>query len=152
LGDSCPQEEGAAGRRPVGASSGSHDHKALVEIIETYPRDALFQISEDELLEIAMGILHLGERRRVRLFVRRDVFGRFFSALVYLPRERFNTENRRADRGDPDGGVRRGQRRLRDARLAVGADAAALRDLRRARTSSHHPRLSVALRDIHDLT
>jgi glutamate dehydrogenase len=42
-----------------------------------------------------MGILHLGERRRVRLFVRRDVFGRFFSALVYLPRERFNTENRR---------------------------------------------------------
>jgi glutamate dehydrogenase len=78
-----------------GLHRGSHDHKALVEIIETYPRDALFQISEDELLEIAMGILHLGERRRVRLFVRRDVFGRFFSALVYLPRERFNTENRR---------------------------------------------------------
>jgi len=74
---------------------GSHDHKALVEILETYPRDALFQISEDELLEIAMGILHLGERRRVRLFVRHDVFGRFVSCLVFLPRDRFNTENRR---------------------------------------------------------
>jgi glutamate dehydrogenase len=78
-----------------GLLRGSHDHKALVEILETYPRDALFQISEDELLEIAMGILHLGERRRVRLFVRRDVFGRFFSCLVFLPRDRFNTENRR---------------------------------------------------------
>ena len=73
---------------------GSHDHKALVEILETYPRDELFQISEDELFETALGILHLGERRRVRLFVRRDAFGRFLSCLVYLPRERFDTENR----------------------------------------------------------
>jgi glutamate dehydrogenase len=74
---------------------GSHDHKALVEILETYPRDALFQSTEDELFEIALGILHLGERRRVRLFVRRDPFGRFFSCLVYLPRDRYNTQNRR---------------------------------------------------------
>ena len=78
-----------------GLPIGSHDHKALVEILETYPRDALFQATEDELSEIALGILHLGERRRVRLFVRRDAFGRFFSCLVYLPRDRFNTENRR---------------------------------------------------------
>ena len=74
---------------------GSHDHKALIEILETYPRDELFQITGEELLEIALGILHLGERRRVRLFVRRDVFGRFLSCLVFIPRERFNTENRR---------------------------------------------------------
>ena len=73
---------------------GSHDYKALVEIIETYPRDELFQIKEDELYEIALGVLHLGERRRVRLFVRRDVFGRFLSCLVYLPRDRFDTRNR----------------------------------------------------------
>lgn len=77
-----------------GLLHGSHDHKALVEILETYPRDELFQISEDELFETALGILHLGERRRVRLFVRRDAFGRFLSCLVYLPRERFDTENR----------------------------------------------------------
>ncbi|MEP7225632.1 MAG: NAD-glutamate dehydrogenase, partial [Actinomycetota bacterium] len=77
-----------------GLLRGSHDHKALVEILETYPRDELFQISEDELFETALGILHLGERRRVRLFVRRDAFGRFLSCLVYLPRERFDTQNR----------------------------------------------------------
>jgi len=77
-----------------GLLTGSHDHKALLDIIETYPRDELFQISEDELFETAMGILHLGERRRVRLFIRRDAFVRFFSCLVYLPRERFDTRNR----------------------------------------------------------
>ena len=71
--------------------SGGHDHKALVEILESYPREELFQIGENELYDIALGILHLGERRRVRLFVRRDVFGRFFSCFVYLPLERFNT-------------------------------------------------------------
>ena len=42
-----------------------------------------------------MGILHLGERQRLRLFARRDPFGRFFSLLVFVPRDRFNTENRR---------------------------------------------------------
>jgi glutamate dehydrogenase len=78
-----------------GFARGSHDHKALVEILETYPRDELFQITEDELYEIALGILHLGERRRVRLFVRRDAFGRFLSCLVYLPLERYNTDVRR---------------------------------------------------------
>ena len=78
-----------------GFAPGSHDHKALVEILETYPRDELFQIPEDELSEIALGILHLGERRRVRLFVRREAFGRFLSCLVYLPLDRYNTEVRR---------------------------------------------------------
>jgi glutamate dehydrogenase len=73
---------------------GSHNHKALVEILESYPREELFQIGEDELYDIALGILHLGERRQVRLFVRRDAFGRFFSCLVYLPLERFNTSVR----------------------------------------------------------
>jgi glutamate dehydrogenase len=74
---------------------GGHDHKALVEILESYPRDELFQIGEDELYDIALGILQLGERRRVRLFVRRDAFDRFLSCLVYLPLERYNTDVRR---------------------------------------------------------
>jgi glutamate dehydrogenase len=74
---------------------GSHNEKALVEILETHPRDELFQTSVDELFEIAMGILYLGERQRLRLFVRRDAFGRFLSCLVFVPRDRFNTENRR---------------------------------------------------------
>jgi glutamate dehydrogenase len=74
---------------------GSHNEKALIEILETFPRDEVFQISGGELFEISMGILHLGERHRVRLFVRRDAFGRFLSCLVFVPRDRFNTENRR---------------------------------------------------------
>jgi glutamate dehydrogenase len=73
---------------------GSHNEKALIEILETFPRDELFQISVEELFEISMGILHLGERQRVRLFMRRDPFGRFLTCLVFVPRDRFNTENR----------------------------------------------------------
>ena len=79
----------------AGFPPGSHNEKALLEILDTYPRDELFQISGDELFEVAMGILHLGERQRLRLFARRDPFGRFFSMLVFVPRDRFNTENRR---------------------------------------------------------
>jgi glutamate dehydrogenase len=78
-----------------GFPPGSHNEKALLEILDTYPRDELFQISGVELFEVAMGILHLGERQRLRLFARRDPFGRFFSMLVFVPRDRFNTENRR---------------------------------------------------------
>src|SRR3954471_4792035 len=74
---------------------GSHNEKALVEILENHPRDEIFQVPVDELFEIAMGILYLGERQRVGLFVRRDTFGRFLSCLVFVPRDRFNTENRR---------------------------------------------------------
>jgi glutamate dehydrogenase len=74
--------------------AGSHDDKALVAILETYPRDELFQITENELFETAMGILGLGERQRVKLFVRRDEYERFLSCLLFLPRDRFNTQNR----------------------------------------------------------
>ncbi len=78
----------------AGFPEGSHNEKDLLEILETYPRDELFQISKEELFEIAMGILHLQERQRVRLFVRRDTYGRFFSCLVFVPRDRYNTEIR----------------------------------------------------------
>ncbi len=72
----------------------SHDAKALLEIVESYPRDSLFQVKTEELFEIAMGLLGLGERQRVRLFVSRDALDRFVSCLVTIPRDRFNTENR----------------------------------------------------------
>ncbi len=69
-----------------------HRGKVLAAILEQYPRDELFQISEDELFENAMGILRLGERQRTRLFVQSDVYGRFLSCLIYVPRENHTTE------------------------------------------------------------
>ena len=77
-----------------GLGANSHSGKALKHIIESLPRDELFQSSSDELLRTSMGVLGLQERPRSRLFLRRDRFGRFFSALVYIPRDRFNTDNR----------------------------------------------------------
>jgi NAD-specific glutamate dehydrogenase len=64
---------------------GGHAEKALINILDTYPRDELFQTSEDELLRIATGILHLGDRQRFRLFARRDPFERFVTCLIYAP-------------------------------------------------------------------
>ena len=72
----------------------SHSGKALRHVLELLPRDELFQCSDDELSGIATGILALRERPRPRLFVRRDKYGRFYSCLVYLPRDRSNTEIR----------------------------------------------------------
>ncbi len=69
----------------------SHDDRALLNILETLPRDDLFQASEKELLELSAGILHLQERQRIRLFVRADTFASFFSCLVFVPREKFTS-------------------------------------------------------------
>jgi len=70
----------------------SHDGKEAVHILETLPRDDLFQASQEELLEITLGIIQLKERKRIRLLVRRDAFYRYFSCLVYVPREIFTTD------------------------------------------------------------
>ena len=65
-----------------------------MHILETLPRDELFQAGIDDLLELSGGILDLQERAQTRLFVRRERFGRFYSCMVFIPRDRFNTENR----------------------------------------------------------
>ncbi len=78
----------------AGLNPGGHLAKALTHILETYPRDELFQIGDDELLETAMGILALGERQRLRLFVRHDPFGRYVSCLVFVPRDAYSAELR----------------------------------------------------------
>ena len=72
----------------------SHDAKSVVNVIETFPRDELFQTPVAELIASVRGVVNLYERRRVRLFVRRDSFERFYSCLVYVPRDRYNTEVR----------------------------------------------------------
>ncbi len=73
---------------------GSHDYKAVVSIFESFPKDELFAASTDELRRSVMGLLALQEQRHVRLFVRRDLYGRSVSLLVALPRERFSAELR----------------------------------------------------------
>lgn len=78
----------------AGFQPGSHAGKTLVNILETYPRDELFQTSNDDLLHTVVGILQLGERQRFRLFVRRDPLERFLSCLIYAPREHYTTELR----------------------------------------------------------
>ncbi|HEY3798165.1 MAG TPA: NAD-glutamate dehydrogenase [Caulobacteraceae bacterium] len=74
----------------AGQAVGSHNALRLANILETYPRDELFQIGEDELLETALGILHLTDRPKPKLFVRRDPFDRFVSVLFYAPRDRYD--------------------------------------------------------------
>jgi len=77
-----------------GFTPNSHDGKTLMNILETYPRDELFQIDDDALFETTMGILHLLERPRTTLFIRRDELERYCSCLVYIPRDRYTTDLR----------------------------------------------------------
>ncbi len=79
----------------VGYQRSSHKNQALLDILETYPRDELFQIEPKTLRETALGILQLQERQRIRLFVRPDTYGRFFSCLIYVARERYDTDIRK---------------------------------------------------------
>ncbi len=74
-----------------GHEKGSHAYKALLNVLETYPRDELIQAREEELLATGLGVLEMQERDMLRLFVRRDVYGRFFSCMVYVTKERYNT-------------------------------------------------------------
>jgi glutamate dehydrogenase len=73
---------------------GSHDYKAVVSLFESFPKDELFAASTEELRTSIMALLALQETGRVRLFVRRDLFGRSISLVVALPRERFSAELR----------------------------------------------------------
>ncbi|TFD46642.1 NAD-glutamate dehydrogenase [Cryobacterium sp. TMT1-2-1] len=75
----------------IGFPVGSHSDKDLLGILETYPRDELFQMDVDALVTTALAIQRLQERRRTRLFLRPDIYGRFMSAMVFLPRDRYTT-------------------------------------------------------------
>ena len=77
-----------------GVAPDSHTGKDLLEVLESYPRDELIQASVEQLYETAMSVTQLQERRRTKLFIREDDFGRFVSCLVYIPRDRYNTNVR----------------------------------------------------------
>ena len=99
--DPAAAAQGAPHLERAGLAPESHDGKALLHILDNFPRDELFQITEDELFDTAIGILNLQERQRIALFVRRDPLERFVSCLVYVPRERYDTRLRAELRGDP---------------------------------------------------
>lgn len=73
---------------------GSHNYKELISVLESYPRDELLQISENNLLKNAIGIVSICGRSQVRFFPRKDRFERFVSCLVYTPRERSSSDLR----------------------------------------------------------
>lgn len=81
---------GASGLEP-----GSHDGKRLLQILETFPREELFQTPTEELLKIAVGVLHIQERRRLKMFMRKSQYGRFVTCLIYAPREGYTTALRK---------------------------------------------------------
>ncbi|MBL0941188.1 MAG: NAD-glutamate dehydrogenase [Alphaproteobacteria bacterium] len=75
-----------------GFSNLSHDEKTLTHIMDSLPRDELFQASEEELLEMGIKILSIQEQPQLALLIRPDYFCRFLSCLVYIPRNRFHYE------------------------------------------------------------
>ena len=77
-----------------GVDRHGHDGKAVLNVLETYPRDELFQADVSDLIRIVRGVVNLYERRTVRLLARRDPYHRFYSCLIYVPRDRYNTEVR----------------------------------------------------------
>ncbi|GAB3448249.1 NAD-glutamate dehydrogenase [Streptomonospora sediminis] len=78
----------------AGFEPDSYDGKDLIEILEGFPREELLQTPVDQLYDIVLGVLRLRERRGTKLFLRRDPYGRFMSCLVYMPRDRYNTDVR----------------------------------------------------------
>ena len=78
-----------AGFNPQG-----HNGKQLLQVLEVYPRDDLFQIDTESLASTSLGILNIRERRQVRLFIRADISGKFYSCLVFVPRDVFTTDLR----------------------------------------------------------
>jgi glutamate dehydrogenase len=69
----------------------SHGAKAILDVLNGYPRDELFQASVSELAHTVERISRLKERRQVRVFARSDSYGRYLSCLVYFPRDRYTT-------------------------------------------------------------
>ena len=98
-----------------------------MDVLETYPRDELFQTPVEDLVPIAAQVMYTRERRQLKLFVRRDIYGRFLSCLVYLPRDRYNTTVRERIAAILKEQLARRQHRVHRARRGVLRRAAALR-------------------------
>jgi glutamate dehydrogenase len=73
----------------------SYDHKALVALFESFPKDELFQASAEEIRRLVVGLLQLEKHGGIRVLIRRDLYGRNVSIVVALPRDRFNADLRK---------------------------------------------------------
>jgi glutamate dehydrogenase len=78
----------------LGFAADGHDGKDLAEFMEGYPREDLFQTTVAQLIPVAEAVLRLRERTQSRLFLRKDIYGRYMSCLLYLPRDRYTTQVR----------------------------------------------------------
>ncbi len=77
-----------------GFTPGGHNYKELSSILFTFPRDELIQSSIDTLLHMVLDVLAIQERKRIRLLLRKDIYGKFLNAIVYMPRDIFNSQLR----------------------------------------------------------
>ncbi len=81
-------------QKQAGFAEGSHNQKELSQILHTFPRDELILSTVEELLDTTLSVLSIQERKQIRVFTRGDPYNKFVTALIYLPREIFNTELR----------------------------------------------------------
>ena len=109
-----------------GYAPSSHGGKAIMDVLDTYPRDELFQASIDELAPVVEKVAHLKERRQVRLFVRREPYGRYLSAWSIFPRSLYDRGSQ-ADGGAAAPQARWSVDRLHGPGLRIGARSVALR-------------------------
>ena len=79
----------------AGFDPASYAGRALLNVLENYPRDELFQVDDDTLYRFALEILNLSERPRIRVLARPDEFDRFVSVLVFIPKDRYDSQIRR---------------------------------------------------------
>ncbi|MEX0962570.1 MAG: NAD-glutamate dehydrogenase [Pseudohongiellaceae bacterium] len=77
-----------------GFTRNGHNIKELLQVINVYPRDELFQVTRMRLLHTATEITRFQDLRHSRLFIRRDSYGKFFSCLAYVSRDNFSTKVR----------------------------------------------------------
>lgn len=77
-----------------GFQSKAHLGKELAQVLEVLPRDDLFQTPVDELFTTVMSIVQIQERNKIRVFLRKDPYGRFCYCLAYVPRDIYSTEVR----------------------------------------------------------
>ncbi|MFA7440078.1 MAG: NAD-glutamate dehydrogenase domain-containing protein [Sphingomonadaceae bacterium] len=80
--------------RQLGLEPRGHDGRALVHVIEAFPRAELLQLSTPELLEMATALMSLQNRPRPEVFVRHDPVSGGASIFAWVPRDDYSSRLR----------------------------------------------------------